>query len=52
MDGFLKWYAREALESGGAYQAGLAHALAPGESLPTPASLLFGKGSRLLADTR
>jgi len=52
MDGFLEWYAAEALHADGKYQSGLAHALAPGESLPTPGSLLFGKGAELLADTR
>lgn len=52
MNGFLKWYSKEALQPGGAYQAALAHALAPGELLPTPDSLLFGKGVQLLSDTR
>ena len=52
MDGFLEWYAAEALQEGGKFQSGLAHALAPGESLPTPSLLLFGKGVELLADTR
>jgi len=52
MEGFLAWYAAEALLPGGKYQAGLAHALAPGETLPTPDTLLFGQGAQLLADTR
>jgi len=52
MQGFLKWYGAEALSKDGAYQAGLSHALAPGEALPTSETLLFGKGSELLADTR
>jgi len=52
MQGFLEWYAAEALLPGGTYQKGLTHALAPGESLPTPETLLFGKGVQLLADTR
>ena len=52
MEGFLEWYAAEALTPAGEYQTGLAHALAPGEQLPTAETLLFGRGVELLADTR
>jgi len=52
MDSFLEWYAANALEPGSKYHHCLASAAPEGDSLPTAQSLLFSKGSTVLADTR
>ena len=50
MNAFLEWYALNALAPGTKYSACLA--AASGGGLPTKESLLFGQGTRVLADTR
>ena len=52
MNRFLTWYTANALEPGSAYHVCLTSAAMPGDVLPTGQSLLFGKGVRVLADTR
>ena len=52
MSRFLEWYDANALTPGGEYHSCLASAAPAGGMLPTPDSLLFGKGVHALADTR
>ena len=52
MNRFLTWYTANALEPGSAYHVCLTSAAMLGDVLPTGQSLLFGKGVRVLADTR
>lgn len=52
MDGFLSWYKADVLEPGAPYHACITASLTDGAAVPTPASLLFGSGVEVLADTR
>ena len=49
---FLAWYNDHALTGGGQFHSCLAGASAEGEELPTGETLLFGRGSGVLDDTR
>jgi hypothetical protein len=53
LDGFLKWYGENALSPSGAHHHCLKSAAAEQDApLPTPETLIFQTGTRILADTR
>jgi len=52
MNEFLEWYGANALTPGSAFHSCLTNAAPKDGPLPTPGSLLFGKGVNVLADTR
>ena len=52
MNGFLDWYGENALHPDGPYHHCLQGAAADKAGLPTRETLIFGSGSRMLADTR
>lgn len=52
MHGFLEWYAANALDPEGEYHNCLESASAVEAGLPSNETLLFGRGSDVLADTR